>query len=188
MLIDGTTLRGIGAGRISLAFRRWERPTVKAGGTLLTAIGQLGILSVDRVELDELRPVDARSAGFDDLDALRSFLRERSEGHIYRIGLELAGPDPRIALRASVPGGADLEEILQKLRRWSWAPGALREIRDRPAVRAADLASRSSMETKRFKANVRKLKALGLTESLEVGYRLSPRGEAVLEHLETASD
>jgi hypothetical protein len=27
-----------------------------------------------------------------------------------------------------------------------------------------------------FKLNVRKLKALGLTESLEIGYRLSPRG------------
>jgi hypothetical protein len=31
-----------------------------------------------------------------------------------------------------------------------------------------------------FKADVRKLKELGLTESLEVGYRLSPRGRAVL--------
>jgi predicted transcriptional regulator len=39
----------------------------------------------------------------------------------------------------------------------------------------------------RFKANVRKLKALGLTESLEVGYRLSPRGEAVLRKLEAGA-
>jgi len=30
---------------------------------------------------------------------------------------------------------------------------------------------------------VRKLKELGLTESLEVGYRLSPRGRALLERL-----
>ncbi len=36
-------------------------------------------------------------------------------------------------------------------------------------------------ETAWFKTNVRKLKALGLTESLEVGYRLSPRGRAFLE-------
>ena len=34
-----------------------------------------------------------------------------------------------------------------------------------------------------FKTDVRKLKELGLTESLEVGYRLSPRGEAVLRAL-----
>jgi hypothetical protein len=36
------------------------------------------------------------------------------------------------------------------------------------------------MERLPFKANVRKLKALGLTESLDIGYRLSPRGEALL--------
>jgi hypothetical protein len=38
-------------------------------------------------------------------------------------------------------------------------------------------------ETLPFKLRVRKLKELGLTESLEVGYRLSPRGKAVLQHL-----
>jgi hypothetical protein len=32
-----------------------------------------------------------------------------------------------------------------------------------------------------FKRDVRKLKELGLTESLEVGYRLSPRGAALLD-------
>ena len=40
------------------------------------------------------------------------------------------------------------------------------------------------MDTSRFKPLVRKLKALGLTESLEVGYRLSPRGAAVLAALD----
>ena len=37
------------------------------------------------------------------------------------------------------------------------------------------------MEKLKFKSNVRRLKALGLTESLEVGYRLSPRGQAWLD-------
>ena len=35
-------------------------------------------------------------------------------------------------------------------------------------------------DTQPFKLDVRKLKNLGLTLSLEVGYRLSPRGEAYL--------
>jgi ATP-dependent DNA ligase len=35
----------------------------------------------------------------------------------------------------------------------------------------------------RFKRRVRQLKELGLTESLEVGYRLSPRGDAALQWL-----
>ena len=34
MLLKHVTLEGIRDGRITLAFRRWKRPTVKAGGTL----------------------------------------------------------------------------------------------------------------------------------------------------------
>ena len=50
-------------------------------------------------------------------------------------------------------------------------------------MRAAELAAGAGVETLKFKQDVRKLKELGLTESLDVGYRLSPRGEAVLEKL-----
>ncbi|WP_218577411.1 hypothetical protein [Phytohabitans rumicis] len=55
-------------------------------------------------------------------------------------------------------------------------------IADHPGVRAADLAASLGRDTPTFKADVRKLKALGLTESLEVGYRLSPRGHTYLTH------
>ncbi len=54
-------------------------------------------------------------------------------------------------------------------------------IRARPATRAPDLAASLGRETKAFKTDVRKLKTLGLTESLVVGYRLSPRGETFLD-------
>jgi hypothetical protein len=53
-------------------------------------------------------------------------------------------------------------------------------IAARPAVRAGDLAEAVSREREPFKLDVRKLKNLGLTISLEVGYRLSPRGEEYL--------
>jgi Mn-dependent DtxR family transcriptional regulator len=53
----------------------------------------------------------------------------------------------------------------------------------RPAVRAGDLSKTVGQERLVFKQNVRKLKTLGLTESLEVGYRLSPRGATLLEAL-----
>ena len=62
--------------------------------------------------------------------------------------------------------------------------GSLAELRrrlDRPEVRAADLAAAAGRERLAFKADVRKLKELELTESLEVGYRLSPRGRALLD-------
>jgi DNA-binding IclR family transcriptional regulator len=56
-------------------------------------------------------------------------------------------------------------------------------LADHPAERAADLAQRVGKDRSRFKRRVRRLKELGLTESLVVGYRLSPRGRALLEHL-----
>ena len=48
-------------------------------------------------------------------------------------------------------------------------------------MRAPDLAAQVGRETGEFKRDVRKLKELGLTISLEVGYRLSPRGQAYLQ-------
>ena len=48
-------------------------------------------------------------------------------------------------------------------------------------MRAGDLAAELGPGALAFKADVRKLKALGLTESLEIGYRLSPRGRAWLD-------
>jgi hypothetical protein len=62
-----------------------------------------------------------------------------------------------------------------------WTRTVLELIQSAPGTRAADLAKRLGRETLPFKRDVRKLKELGLTESLEVGYRLSPRGAALLE-------
>jgi predicted transcriptional regulator len=50
---------------------------------------------------------------------------------------------------------------------------------------STELAKALGAERFAFKQDVRKLKELGLTESLEVGYRLSPRGEAVVHKLGT---
>ena len=60
-----------------------------------------------------------------------------------------------------------------------WTAAALALIRDHPATRAGDLAAAMGWETPPFKANMRKLKALGLTQSLETGYRLTELGERV---------
>jgi hypothetical protein len=83
---------------------------------------------------------------------------------------------------------AEVERRLARLdassRRGAWTLAVLRLIRDRPEVRAGDLAPTRGQETLAFKRDVRKLKELGLTESLEVGYRLSARGRTVLAHLD----
>lgn len=195
MLLKQETLRGIENGSITVAFRRWRRPTVKAGGTLLTSIGQLAVEAVDVVSLEGITESEAVAAGFPDLASLRSQLLQRAEGDVYRVRLSLAGPDPRIALREEIPEGAELELILQRLDRIDsrgasgpWTCRVLELVDERPGERAEDLAKDFGMDRTDFKANVRKLKGLGLTESLTVGYRLSPRGAAVLRRLTECRD
>ena len=187
MLFRRDDLVAIAAGEITVAFRRWRRPSVKAGGTLLTAAGLLAIESVEAIDPARISAADARRAGFADAGAARAALR--GEGETYRIAFRVAGPDPRIALRADAALDADsraaLATRLERLDRASthgpWTAATLRAIAAAPGVRAADLAAGLGRERLPFKADVRKLKALGLTESLETGYRLSPRGRAWLE-------
>ena len=63
MLFPLTTLRAIEAGEVTLAFRRWRRPTVRAGGTLRTRVGVLAIESVEPVFEQAITDADARRAG-----------------------------------------------------------------------------------------------------------------------------
>jgi len=184
MLFRQHSLDGIRNGTITVAFRRWQRPSVKPGGSLLTSIGQIHIASVSQVNLRDISEKDARRAGHGSLDELLSELRQRREGMVYRIELGPLRADPRIALRndAKLPsnGRRELRERLRRLDSHSaegpWTRRTLEVIRLHPGVRAGDLCKLVDQTLDRFKPNVRKLKNLGLTESLEIGYRLSPRG------------
>lgn len=179
-----TTLRAIAAGTVTQLFRRWERPRVRVGGTQRTPVGVLEFTAVEPVDEADLTAADAEAAGFADLDALRA--AQTGEHPLYRITVRLAGPDPRVALRArsrlSATARAEIAGRLARLdrasRRGPWTATVLDLIAENPGVRAPDLAARLGLETLPFKRDVRKLKELGLTESLEVGYRLSPRGRA----------
>jgi len=194
MLIKHQTLEQIAQGNISLVFRRWQRPTVRAGGQLLAAVGILAIDAVERITLSQVTEADAQQAGYTSKKALIDELGQRGEGEIYRIQLHWAGPDPRVVLREQTDlSSAELEQVRQQLAQWDarsqhgpWTMMILRLIQDHPETRAAELADLISLETAALKANVRKLKELGLTESIaKGGYRLSPRGQAVLKRLNT---
>lgn len=54
-------------------------------------------------------------------------------------------------------------------------------IAARQEMPAEELAAARGEERLPFKRRVRRLKELDLTESLDVGYRLSPRGRAYLD-------
>jgi len=184
---------GLADGSVTLAFRRWRKPAAKAGGRQRTPIGELAVDAVDPVETDAITEADARAAGYRDRAELLGELARfgPEDGTTYRIALHLAGPDPRVALRerAEVTDdewaqvAARLERLDRAGRHGPWTATVLRLIAERPAVRAPDLAASLGRETAPFKIDVRKLKEMGLTESLEVGYRLSPRGRTVLARL-----
>ena len=190
MLLKSAILEKIKAGDISLVFRRWKRPTVKSGGTLKTRKGVLSIESVDKVSLGKITNAEAKRAGFSDLAELKGFLSGR-EGVVYRVRVKYAGEDPRIALRKKTKiGKKEFGEICDLLDRWDkskvfgvWTVKYLTMIRDQPNTHAQILADSVGLAKNRFKANVRKLKELGFTESLRPGYKLSPRGEKVLSLL-----
>lgn len=188
MLFRRGDLVRIADGSVTLAFRRWDRPYAKTGSRMRTPVGVLAIDTVEPVTVADLSDETARRAGYGSLaDLVRDLDRYRG-GQLYRIEVRLAGDDPRVALREQTElGPEELAALRARLARmdarsshgpWTWA--TLRLIAQRPAVRAGDLASGLGRDRLPFKADVRKLKELGLTESLDVGYRLSPRGRALL--------
>jgi hypothetical protein len=190
MLLTNKVLAGIAGGKIKLAFRKWKKPTVKTGGRLRTHLGVLAIHSVDQISEQEISDRDAKFAGFASRAELLQELSRR-DGLIYRIKLSLAGPDERIALRTKGEiSDAEWVELKAKLDRLDarsihgpWVANFLSVVSTNPAVLSTTLAASLGLERKWFKEHMRKLKELGLTESLEIGYRLSPRGEAALKRL-----
>lgn len=206
MLLPNRIAQGVRDGTITFAFRRWEEPRVKVGGTQLTSAGIVGFDGIEEVnEASELTEADARAAGFASLPALRRQLwpalaaaptrrgprSSKGGDHVYRVRLSWVGEDPRIALREDVPDAAELAEITDAVakldagkRTGPWTRPILEWIRDNPGVISTELAALLEREVAPMKADIRRLKALGLTESLRIGYRLSPRGVAYLESLE----
>jgi len=187
VLLDRRTLQGIADRSITVVLRRWRRPSVKSGGTLLTAIGQLAIDAVEPITEDQLDAAGARAAGFETREAALAALAGL-DGGLYRIRIRVAGPDPREALRhARELTEVEARELIAQLGRLDarrpWTQVTLALIAAHPQRRATELAELLGREMAAFKQDVRKLKALGLTESLDVGYRLSPRGETLLLRL-----
>jgi hypothetical protein len=180
---------GIEDGSVTLAFRRWERSRVVAGRTRRTPVGLIDVRSVREVDAGAIGDEEARRAGYESADELRAQLGEDDGRPVFRIEFRRAdGPDPRAELAAddaldeaavkAIDGR--LERFDRASRHGPWTMETLGLIAARPGVRAEDLARSVGREKPPFKLDVRKLKNLGLTESLPVGYRLSPRGRSYL--------
>ncbi|TQM62372.1 ASCH domain-containing protein [Humibacillus xanthopallidus] len=197
MLISKPVAEAIRAGTVTQAFRRWDAPRVKVGGLQLTPAGLVRFEAVSQVrDPSRLTERDALRAGVKDLATLQKFLAPttrkpsarggRGGDKVYRIRLSWAGEDPRIALRDSLPDEETLKDLRIRLDRLDarpagpWTCEILEWIRDNPRVVSKELAALRGVELLPMKADIRKLKALGLTISHDVGYELSPRGAAYL--------
>lgn len=189
MLFRRETLEGIARGEIDRAFRRWKRAGAKTGGSVRTAAGVVRFGNVETIDPGVLTNEDAVRAGFADLAALLDMLGPQDGNPVYRIALEGIEADERVALRTQNDlSEADWPALEAQFQRWDRTrPGyflsILKVIGDHPGTAAGALAADAGIEKLKFKQDVRKMKELGLTESLDIGYRISPRGKAVLARL-----
>ena len=187
MLFERRLRDGLIDGSITTAFRRWRRCQVVAGGRyrLGAGAGVVQVQSVDVIKPTELTQEDAQRAGFASLAALERDLAGPAQLPSYRIVFSGAVEvDPRDVLRQNLE---QLDDLVQRVNRIEGARATLAAIGQHPGLRAADLMGPLGWtELHPFKMHVRRLKALGLTISLPVGYQLSPRGAAYLEAVTAA--
>jgi hypothetical protein len=187
VLLNRDTAEGIANGSITLVLRRWDAPRAKPGGTQRTVAGTIRIDDVAEYPgTHRVTAAQARAAGYPDVATAQKDLNRRAARHTYAITVSYLAPDERPDLAADDQlSPSDIEAISSRLDRWdaateAWTRRYLTMICANEAVRAPDLADREGIDVPRFKRRVRQLKSLGLTISLDVGYRLSPRGQAFL--------
>jgi hypothetical protein len=195
MLFQRRFHAGIRDGSVTVTFRAWKTAKARPG-----AVHRLGpddaieIESVARFAPAKITTKEAARAGFADRTELLELLSKRGPGaSVFRVAFHyVRRADPRTA-RCVDTSAAALDGVLARLermdrlsRRSEWTRAVLELIAAHPRTAASKLAPELGRETRAFKADVRKLKELGLTESHEVGYSLSPRGTRMLRRLREA--
>ena len=84
MLLKLELLEAIKAGKVDLVFRRWSRPSVKAGGSLKTKLGIMSIGAIDDMDPSDVTEADAKRAGFKDVADFRKWLDTMKPGHLFQ--------------------------------------------------------------------------------------------------------
>ncbi len=178
-------------GDVTCSFRKWRRPQVKIGGQYnIHGYGAIEVTDVRSVRAGRASLADIKRSGFGTRAELLSYLKASNDDILCLVELHYLGPTPvkqppktTLSQEAVTAMQSQLATMDAQSKRGPWAIAAIKLIGRHPGRRAPELATMLSWETQPFKANVRKLKALGLTESLETGYRLSTRGKQVLDSL-----
>jgi hypothetical protein len=152
------------------------------------------VIEVDAIEattVGALTAHDAVLAGFASREELVAYLDDAPSGPtepsspVYAIALKHVGDGDRVPIAMfdalDAEAVASISAALARLDAdGPWTRATLELIAAEPKVAASRLAATLGRETAPFKADVVKLKKLGLTQSFEIGYELSPRGAAYL--------
>lgn len=188
MLFKTRFHEGIRSGEIRCTVRIWQRPHVKVGGRYVLGAGAVVVDRIFETRLDEITPALARRCGFASLADLLKTAKHGAGERVFVIDFHYdgkAGARPKPA--TGVGSLQELAKVAQRLdtmdlrsRSGAWTQATLRAIEARPGVLAAKLARALGRPRDEFKRDVRKLKNLGLTFSLEIGYRLTPKGKALV--------
>jgi hypothetical protein len=182
----------IRSGEICCTVRIWQRPHVKLGGRYALGAGAIVVDEIYETRLDDVTAALARRCGFASLADLLKTAKHGAGERVFVIDFHYdakAGARPKPATGAvSAEELAKLVERLDAMDRrakgGAWTQATLRAIEARPGVRAGTLARALGRPRDELKRDVRKLKNLGLTLSLDVGYRLTPKGAALVAGLE----
>jgi hypothetical protein len=177
-------------GEVTLTFRLWKRPHAKVGGRYRVGAVVIEVERIDLVPFSSISAREVRRTGSPDRESLRA--RAAHAGPIdddtllYRIEFRVVDVARRVAPVAAssesiAATAAKLDAMDHRSAAGPWTRAVLALIGANPGVVSTVLAETVGRPRAEFKQDVRKLKALGLTESLEVGYRLTALGEAIAD-------
>jgi hypothetical protein len=179
------------SGEITVTWRLWKYAHVKAGRVYATGFGgALEILDVRAVPAGGVTDADAREVGHPDAASLIQYARSHTGAMVtpdtllYRVEFRYQPQAPEKPTLPLDEIGARLARLDHASRFGPWTEQYLRLIEENPGTVARRLAAETPWPRDDFKVNVRKLKALGLTISLPVGYELSELGQAYLDRLD----
>lgn len=181
----------IAQGAITVTFRLWKRPHAKPGGQYTVGGVVIEVDTIEMLPFHAITKADMRRAGAKDRDALRA--RAAHAGPIdddtllYRIEFHVLGAKPEPAEapvddRPVMTVIAKLDRMDARATNGRWTREVLQLIGVNEGMVSTELAGQLARPRREFKTDVRKLKALGRTESLLVGYALTPLGRRIINH------
>ena len=191
MLFNADTAMRIRGGEITVSLRKWKRPQARVGGVYyLRPDGAVEVTSMSETRLRDLPEDDLRLAGFLDRASVGSALVAGEDDLVWVVRFDFHASLTRPVPDRGQVDDRELELLIRKLARKDqnsadgpWTQATLAMIGDQPGTVSTRLAEQLGRDRLELKRDVRKLKSLGLTISLDVGYRLSDKGRAVLDRL-----